>query len=135
MVKDRLPELEAVNELHTDIELLENDVNTIDKLQKDILATPQRDSELELEEDDKLLSGTTANVTFSEDEVEKMLEKNHPGIFTQAIMAETEAAKRSLSDIEARHADIIRLEKSIQEMRELFFNVALLVEQQVICLR
>lgn len=47
-------------------------------------------------------------------------------------MAETEAAKRSLSDIEARHADIIRLEKSIQEMKELFFNVALLVDQQVI---
>ncbi|CAH8492060.1 unnamed protein product [Heterobilharzia americana] len=71
-----------------------------------------------------------AKVTFSEDEVEKMLENNHPGIFTQAIMAETEAAKRSLSDIEARHADIIRLEKSIQEMRELFFNVVLLVDQQ-----
>ncbi|VDP57596.1 unnamed protein product [Schistosoma curassoni] len=51
-------------------------------------------------------------------------------------MAETEAAKRSLSDIEARHADIIRLEKSIQEMKELFFNVALLVDQQckIICI-
>ncbi|CAH8524664.1 unnamed protein product [Schistosoma rodhaini] len=228
MVKDRLPELEArikirtdkntrknaefdfsqlniavfdqVNELHSDIDNLRRDINAIDRLQKDILATPQQDpkldsqlteltnsiresahkirsslKELGQQEDDKLLSGLSgksrlkssqhaaisrqfvhimnnysqlqvdyrdkckarirtklriAEVPFSEDEVEKMLEKNHTGIFTQAIMAETEAAKRSLSDIEARHADIIRLEKSIQEMKELFFNVALLVDQQ-----
>ncbi|KAH8860335.1 Syntaxin isoform 1 [Schistosoma japonicum] len=229
MVKDRLPELEArikvrnnskpknneendfsqlnsdffdqVNELHADIDNLQQDINAVDRLQKDILASPQQDSrldnqlneltnsirlrahkirsslkELELQEDGKLLSEMSgkyrlkssqhaaisrqfvfimnnysrlqvdyrdkckarirtkllvAQVSFSEDEVEKMLEKNHTGIFTQAIMAETEAAKRSLSDIEARHADIIRLEKSIQEMRDLFFNVALLVDQQV----
>ncbi|CAH8505766.1 unnamed protein product [Schistosoma guineensis] len=237
MVKDRLPELEArikvrngnarkkaefdfsqlhaavfdqVNELHSDIDNLRQDINAVDRLQKDILATPQQDpsnviysfmvleldsqlseltnsirekahkirsslKELGQQEDDKLLSGLSgkcrlkssqhaaisrqfvhimnnysqlqvdyrdkckarirtklriAEVSFSEDEVEKMLEKNHTGIFTQAIMAETEAAKRSLSDIEARHADIIRLEKSIQEMKELFFNVALLVDQQ-----
>lgn len=228
MVKDRLPELEArikvrndknarkkaefdfsqlhiavfdqVNELHSDIDNLRQDINAVDRLQKDILATPQQDpkldsqlseltnsirerahnirsslKELGQQEDDKLLSGLSgkcrlkssqhaaisrqfvhimnnysqlqvdyrdkckarirtklriAEVSFSEDEVEKMLEQNHTGIFTQAIMAETEAAKRSLSDIEARHADIIRLEKSIQEMKELFFNVALLVDQQ-----
>ncbi|KAK4469408.1 hypothetical protein MN116_006963 [Schistosoma mekongi] len=228
MVKDRLPELEArikvrndnkpkkneesgfsqlntgffdqVNELHADIDNLQQDINTVDRLQKDILASPQQNSkldnqlneltnsirlrahkirsslkELELQEDDRLLSEMSgkcrlkssqhtaisrqfvfimnnysrlqvdyrdkckarirtkllvAQVSFSEDEVEKMLEKNHTGIFTQAIMAETESAKRSLSDIEARHADIIRLEKSIQEMRDLFFNVALLVDQQ-----
>ncbi|CAH8492051.1 unnamed protein product [Heterobilharzia americana] len=72
MVKDRLPELEArikskndkqtkknencdfsaittdlfnqVDELHNDIESLEHDINTIDRLQKDILAIPQQDS-------------------------------------------------------------------------------------------
>ncbi|CAH8482384.1 unnamed protein product [Schistosoma turkestanicum] len=229
MVKDRLPELEArikvrndkinrknvdfdfseldiavfdqVNELHSDIENLQQDIDAIDRLQRDILATPQQDQkldsqvneltnsiqkrvykiqrslkELEQQNDDRLLSGLSgkcrlkssqyaaisrqfflimnkynqlqvdyrdkckarirtklhiAEVSFSEDEVEKMLEQNHTGIFTQAIMAETEAAKRSLSDIEARHADIIRLEKSIQEMRELFLNVALLVDQQI----
>ncbi|KAH8860327.1 Syntaxin [Schistosoma japonicum] len=237
MVKDRLPELEArikvrnnskpknneendfsqlnsdffdqVNELHADIDNLQQDINAVDRLQKDILARLDNQlneltnsirlrahkirsslKELELQEDGKLLSEMSgkyrlkssqhaaisrqfvfimnnysrlqvdyrdkckarirtkllvgnfnfhflteskyflAQVSFSEDEVEKMLEKNHTGIFTQAIMAETEAAKRSLSDIEARHADIIRLEKSIQEMRDLFFNVALLVDQQ-----
>lgn len=46
-------------------------------------------------------------------------------------MADTEAAKRSLSDIEARHADIVRLEKSIEELRDLFMAVSLMVDQQV----
>uniref|UniRef100_A0A095CBP5 Syntaxin-1A n=1 Tax=Schistosoma haematobium TaxID=6185 RepID=A0A095CBP5_SCHHA len=141
---------DQVNELHSDIDNLRQDINAVDRLQKDILATPQQDPSnviysfmvLELdsqlseltnsirERAHKIRSSLKAEVSFSEDEVEKMLEKNHTGIFTQAIMAETEAAKRSLSDIEARHADIIRLEKSIQEMKELFFNVALLVDQQ-----
>ncbi|VDP72928.1 unnamed protein product [Echinostoma caproni] len=65
-----------------------------------------------------------------EQELEDMLEKKNPEIFTQAIMADTEAAKRSLSDIEARHADIIRLEKSIEELRDLFMAVSLMVDQQ-----
>ncbi|VDP65976.1 unnamed protein product [Schistosoma curassoni] len=43
MVKDRLPELEAVNELHSDIDNLRQDINAVDRLQKDILATPQQD--------------------------------------------------------------------------------------------
>ncbi|RTG86950.1 syntaxin 1A [Schistosoma bovis] len=180
MVKDRLPELEAVrikvrngnarkkaeldfsqlhaavfdqvNELHSDIDNLRQDINAVDRLQKDILATPQQDPKLDSQlseltnsirerahkirsslkgqqEDDKLLSGLSgkcrlkssqhaaisrqfvhimnnysqlqvdyrdkckarirtklriAEVSFSEDEVEKMLEKNHTGIFTQA---------------------------------------------------
>ncbi|TPP64299.1 Syntaxin [Fasciola gigantica] len=71
-----------------------------------------------------------AGYSFSEQELEDMLEKKNPEIFTQAIMADTEAAKRSLSDIEARHADIIRLEKSIEELRDLFMAVSLMVDQQ-----
>ena len=34
-------------------------------------------------------------------------------------------------EIEARHADILKLEKSIEEMKEMFTQIALLVEQQV----
>lgn len=34
-------------------------------------------------------------------------------------------------EIEARHADIIKLEKSIEEMKEMFAQIALLVDQQV----
>ncbi|CAH8606728.1 unnamed protein product [Dicrocoelium dendriticum] len=73
---------------------------------------------------------TVAGSSFSEDQIEDMLEKKNPEIFTQSIMASTDAAKRSLLDIEARHADIIRLENSIAELHDLFMTVALMVDNQ-----
>ncbi|XP_068750510.1 syntaxin-1A-like isoform X2 [Montipora capricornis] len=52
--------------------------------------------------------------TKTSDEVEEMLEGRDPGIFTSDIVIETQQARQALGDIEARHRDIINLEKSIQ---------------------
>lgn len=38
--------------------------------------------------------------------------------------------KEALSDIEARHDDIVKLEKSIKELHQLFMDMAIMVEQQ-----
>lgn len=40
-------------------------------------------------------------------------------------------AKQQLREIEERHADIIKIEKSIRELYELFMDMAQLVDQQV----
>lgn len=45
---------------------------------------------------------------------------------------ETQQAKQTLADIEARHADIIKLETSIKELHDMFMDMAMLVENQVI---
>lgn len=50
--------------------------------------------------------------------------------FFQIIM-ETQQAKQTLADIEARHADIIKLETSIRELHDMFMDMAMLVESQV----
>ncbi len=44
---------------------------------------------------------------------------------------DTAQAKQSLKDIEDRHNDILKLEKSITELRDMFMDMAMLVEQQV----
>ena len=44
---------------------------------------------------------------------------------------ETQQAKQSLKDIEARHNDIIKLENSIRELHDMFMDMAMLVESQV----
>lgn len=44
---------------------------------------------------------------------------------------ETQQAKQTLADIEARHADIIKLETSIKELHDMFMDMAMLVESQV----
>lgn len=64
------------------------------------------------------------------DEVEEMLESGNPAIFTQGIMTDTQQAKQTLADIEARHADIIKLESSIRELHDMFMDMAMLVESQ-----
>jgi t-SNARE complex subunit (syntaxin) len=51
-------------------------------------------------------------------------------LFVQIIM-ETQQAKQTLADIEARHNDIMKLETSIRELHDMFMDMAMLVESQV----
>ena len=46
------------------------------------------------------------------------------------ILTDTQQAKQTLADIEARHADIMKLEKSIRELHDMFMDMAMLVESQ-----
>lgn len=45
---------------------------------------------------------------------------------------ETQQARQTLADIQERHADIIKLENSIRELHDMFMDMAMLVENQVI---
>lgn len=47
------------------------------------------------------------------------------------IIMDTQQAKQTLRDIEARHNDIIKLETSIRELHDMFVDMAMLVESQV----
>lgn len=71
----------------------------------------------------------TGKVT-TDDEIEEMIESGNPAIFTRGIIMETQQAKQTLAEIEARHSDIMKLEKSILELRDLFVDLATLVEVQ-----
>ncbi|RZC36310.1 SNARE and/or Syntaxin domain containing protein [Asbolus verrucosus] len=66
----------------------------------------------------------------TDEELENMLEQGSLAIFTQDIIMETQQARQSVADIEARHADIIKLEKSIRELHDMFVDMAMLVESQ-----
>jgi len=68
--------------------------------------------------------------TTTNEELESMLEQGNPSVFTQGIIMDTAAAKQTLADIEARHADIIKLETSIKELHDMFMDMAMLVESQ-----
>jgi syntaxin 1A len=46
-------------------------------------------------------------------------------------VVQTQEARQALADIEARHEEIINLEKNIRELRDLFIEMASLVETQV----
>lgn len=57
-----------------------------------------------------------------------MLEQDNPTVFTQGIVMEEPDLKKTVADIEARYADIIKLENSIKELHNMFIDMALLVE-------
>ncbi|XP_026329097.1 syntaxin-1A-like [Hyposmocoma kahamanoa] len=66
----------------------------------------------------------------TDDELEDMLEQPNTAVFTQGIIMDTQQAKQTLADIEARHADIIKLETSIRELHDMFMDMATLIESQ-----
>lgn len=47
------------------------------------------------------------------------------------IITEAQLAKQSLKDIESRNTDILKLEKSITELHDIFMDMAMLVDNQV----
>ncbi|XP_048369811.1 syntaxin-2 [Sphaerodactylus townsendi] len=66
----------------------------------------------------------------TDDELEEMLESGNLSIFTSDIILDTKITREALDEIESRHKDIIKLESSIQELHEMFMDMAMLVEVQ-----
>lgn len=58
-----------------------------------------------------------------DEDLEEMLESGSSGVFTQGIITDTQQAKQTLADIEARHNDIMKLESSIRELHDMFLDV------------
>ncbi|XP_072340268.1 syntaxin-4-like [Scyliorhinus torazame] len=66
----------------------------------------------------------------SEEKMEEMLESGQNEVFTANLMQEAQVTKQALDDIESRHTEIKRLERSIVELHEMFTYLAMEVEAQ-----
>ncbi|VDD90290.1 unnamed protein product [Enterobius vermicularis] len=71
-----------------------------------------------------------AGKKVDDEDLEEMIESGNPGVFTQGIITDTQQARQTLADIEARHNDIMKLESSIRELHDMFMDMAMLVESQ-----
>ncbi|XP_038139351.1 syntaxin-4 isoform X2 [Cyprinodon tularosa] len=71
---------------------------------------------------------TGTNVT--DEELDAMLESGQTDVFTQNILIDAKATKQALNEIESRHDEILKLEKSITELHEMFQYLAMEVEAQ-----
>lgn len=60
-------------------------------------------------------------------ELEELLEQPLQKVFVNTL---NEQAQLTMSDVEARHRDILKLEQSIREMQGLFLNLSIIVEKQ-----
>jgi t-SNARE complex subunit, syntaxin len=55
--------------------------------------------------------------------------KKYPSLVQ--IVADTLEAQLALANVKARHEEILKVEKSIQEIRDIFVQLAIVVETQV----
>lgn len=66
----------------------------------------------------------------TDEELDVMLEKGQTDIFTQNILNDAQATKQALNEIESRHDEILKLEKSIRDLHDMFQYLAMEVEAQ-----
>lgn len=71
-----------------------------------------------------------SGVRKTDDEINEMIHSGSVQVFTQGILAETKMARQTLADVEQRHRDIVKLEKDILELQEMFVDFAALIEDQ-----
>lgn len=71
---------------------------------------------------------TGSNVT--DEQLESMLESGQTDVFTQNILSDVKATKQALNEIETRHDEILKLERSIRDLHDMFQYLAMEVEAQ-----
>ena len=72
---------------------------------------------------------TNQSTKLTPDEIEEKLDNGDVTVLS-SILKETDQAKSDLKMIENRHAEIIKLEKGISEIHEMFMDLSYLVSEQ-----
>ncbi|XP_007434132.1 syntaxin-4 [Python bivittatus] len=72
----------------------------------------------------------TGSTVVSDEELDDMLESGQTEVFISNLMKDTQVTKQALNDIETRHSEILKLERSIQELHDMFMFLATEVELQ-----
>ncbi|XP_005375569.1 PREDICTED: syntaxin-19 isoform X3 [Chinchilla lanigera] len=65
-----------------------------------------------------------------EEEVQEMLHQGKWEVFNESLLTEISITKAQLSEIEQRHKELVNLENQIKDLRDLFIQISLLVEEQ-----
>ncbi|RTG89657.1 syntaxin 1A [Schistosoma bovis] len=129
-----------VEEIRNLIERVQSLVDNVKNKHSDILSSPNQDEATKAQLEDAMAEIKTIahKVRAKLKQMEMNIEYDENSDRTSAdlrirktqIMTDTQQAKQSLADIEARHQDIMKLEKSIKELHDMFMDMAMLVESQ-----
>lgn len=66
----------------------------------------------------------------SREQIDEMIETGKWNVFSDNLLLEGKTARSALSEIENRHKELLELEGRIRDIHDLFFQMALLVEEQ-----
>nr|XP_032799928.1 syntaxin-1A-like isoform X2 [Petromyzon marinus] len=68
------------------------------------------------------------NVTA--EQLDSLIESGSSSVFTQGYILESQLTRQQLGEIQSRHEELLKLEKSIQEVHDMFINIAIMVASQ-----
>ncbi|XP_038622021.1 syntaxin-19 [Tachyglossus aculeatus] len=71
-----------------------------------------------------------AGKEVTEEEVNDMLQQGKWEVFNESLLTEVSITKAQLSEIEQRHKELINLENQLKDLRDIFLQISLLVEEQ-----
>ncbi|XP_011159282.2 syntaxin-1A [Solenopsis invicta] len=63
-------------------------------------------------------------------ELDHMLDAQETNLFVDNILEDSKIAKQQLSDIQSRHNTVLKVEKSLTEIKDMFAEIAFLIEKQ-----
>lgn len=66
----------------------------------------------------------------TEAEVDEMVEQGKWEVFNENILLDARITRQQLSEIEQRHKELLNLESNMKDLRDLFLDVFMLVEEQ-----
>ncbi|XP_068126763.1 syntaxin-19 [Hyperolius riggenbachi] len=71
-----------------------------------------------------------AGKEVSEEEVNKMVEQGKWDVFNENLLTEAKITRSQLTEIEQRHKELVTLENQIRDLKDLFIQIYILVEDQ-----
>ncbi|XP_026135835.1 syntaxin-3 isoform X4 [Carassius auratus] len=128
---ERNLEMEEVERVSADMRIRKSQHAVLSRKFVDVM-TKYNEAQLDFREKSKGRIQRQLEITgksTTDEELEEMLEGGNAAVFTAGIV-DSGISKQALSEIEARHKDIVRLESSIKELHDMFVDIAMLVESQ-----
>ncbi|PNF18288.1 hypothetical protein B7P43_G16310 [Cryptotermes secundus] len=132
--------LDKVERIQNGIESINTNIDEIKRLNSIILLLPQGKgtSNSEVEDRKMCVSRTIYQVQYdikvnreaTSEELEHLLENSEVAVFVDNIVADTLEAQLALTSVKARHGELLEVESSVKEIRDIFVQMATLVEAQ-----
>ncbi|EDV22652.1 syntaxin 1.2 [Trichoplax adhaerens] len=134
VMEQDIQQQETMDGLSADVRIKKSQCTALSKNYIDVMSEYNM-QQIEYKEKCKARLETQLKITqqkVSEEDIDEMLESGGPAprIFTSGLMIDSAEAKRTLSLIESRHKEIMKLEKNLSDLAELFQDMGQLISVQ-----
>lgn len=117
---------------NADFRIKKAQFSTLSRLFKEVMEQYNREQESYREKNKESIKKQLryAGRSVTEEKLESILESDDPKVFTQDLILITAQKRQALGECETRHKEILQLEQNIRELHGMFYDMALIVDEQ-----